>query len=354
MVGDGKQLKHVSFLSGARQQGIWRDCGFEGTLESGYSYRDQSLLDLASDCIATQDAVTLLDEHYRSRPELIAFSNRQFYASRLKVMQSRPGTSQSSALEFVKIEGRRTSTGRNSAERDYLVQEVRAHIEKYRASPVKPTIGVLSPFREQAEFLDREIRKAVSLDTLRDFLVRVSTPYGFQGEERDVMLISLSIDNESARAAVYLNREDVFNVSIIRAKERQVVVHSIDEASLPSENLLRRYLSFNHFGNRNFSTEDILCQFSGEVKDRLEEKDINIWIGFTIAGQEIDVVCERAGKIVGIDLIGYPGEFLEHFSVQTYKTLYRAGIHVIPLSYRQWESDRSGCVSKIIGFLQRA
>lgn len=352
VVGDGKQLRHVSFLSWARQETLWRDCGLGEIPEPRYSYRDHSLLDLVSDCISTQDAVTMLDEHYRSKPELIAFSNQQFYANRLKVMQSRPGVSQLSALNFVKIDGRRTSTGRNSAERDYVLQEIQSHIKKYREVPVKPSIGVLSPFREQAEFLDKEIRKVLSADTLRDFLVLVSTPFGFQGEERDVMFLSMSIDNESTRAAAYLNREDVFNVSITRAKQRQVVVHSIDEESLSSGNLLRRYLSFDHLGNKRAST-DILCQFSEEVKEFLEGRGVNIWVGFAIAGQEIDVVCERAGNIVGIDLIGYPGEFVEHFSVQTYKTLYRAGIHVVPLSYRHWEKNRSDCLHKIMGFLNR-
>lgn len=352
VVGDGKQLRHVSFLSAKRQQALWRDCGLDGEAPSSYSYRDQSLLDLVSDVIGSQSAVTLLDEHYRSRPELIAFSNKHFYGGRLKVMQARPSASKETALEFHRVDGKRTPAGRNLAERDRVLQELRCHIERYRASPVKPSVGVLSPYREQAEFLDAEIRKAFSAGELRDFALRAATPYGFQGEERDLMLLSLSIDSSSIRAAAYLNRPDMFNVAVTRAKERQLVFHSIDGGELPGGNLLGCYLSFDHGAGDAGAQREFLCRFADEVSESLADAGINTWIGFAIAGQEIDVVCEWSGRLVGIDLIGFPGDFVEHFGVQTYHTLHRAGIHVVPLPYRIWQRDRDGCVERLLRLLR--
>lgn len=350
VVGDGKQLRHVSFLSASRQQALWRNCELEGEIPSRYNYRDQSLLDLVSDAIDSQRAVTLLDEHYRSRPELIAFSNRHFYGGRLKVMQARPGASESAALEFRRVDGRRTASGRNAVERDAVLQALRRHIDRYSASPVKPSVGVLSPYRDQAEDLDGAIRKAFSPRELNDFAVRVATPYGFQGEERDLMLLSLSIDRDSIRAAAYLNRPDMFNVAVTRAKERQLVIHSIDGRDLPPDNLLGSYLSFGH-GGESSEQREFLCRFAGEVSEALAAAGVNAWIGFTVAGQEIDVVCERGGELIGIDLIGYPGEFAEHFGVQTYHALHRAGIHVVPLPYRNWQRDSAGCRARLLSLL---
>ncbi|WP_250461058.1 DEAD/DEAH box helicase [Microbulbifer litoralis] len=351
VVGDGKQLRHVSFLSAKRQQALWRNCDLDGEVPSRYSYRDQSLLDLVSDAIGSQRAVTLLDEHYRSRPELIAFSNRHFYDGRLKVMQARPGASDSAALEFRRVDGRRSASGRNAVERDAVLEALRRHIDRYCRSPVKPSVGVLSPYRDQAEYLEGAIRKAFSSQELADFCVRVATPYGFQGEERDLMLLSLSIDRDSIRAAGYLNRPDMFNVAVTRARERQVVIHSIDGGDLPPGNLLERYLSFGHGAGGADGQRDFVCRFATEVSEALAADRVDSWIGFTVAGQEIDVVCERHGSLVGVDLIGYPGEFVEHFSVQTYHALYRAGIHVVPLPYRNWQRDRDGCRERLLRLL---
>jgi len=351
VVGDGKQLRHVSFLSAKRQQAIWRDSGLEGEMPSGYSYRDQSLLDLVSDAIDSQGAVTLLDEHYRSRPDLIAFSNEHFYGGRLKVMQARPGASGGPALAFRRVDGRRTPGGRNAVEKDTVLLELRRHIDRYSASPVKPSVGVLSPYREQVEFLDAEIRRAFPSRALRDFSLRVATPYGFQGEERDLMLLSLSVDGDSIRAAAYLNRPDMFNVAVTRARERQLVIHSVDGKALPSDNLLGRYLSFDHGASGRASQREFLCAFAQEVSESLASAGINTWVGFSIAGQEIDVVCERDGHLLGIDLIGYPGEFVEYFSVQTYHALHRAGIHVVPLPYRSWLRERAGCRDGLLRLL---
>ncbi|MCW8127124.1 DEAD/DEAH box helicase [Microbulbifer halophilus] len=284
VVGDGKQLRHVSFLSAKRQERLWRNCELQGELPPRYSYRDQSLLDLVSDAIGSQRAVTLLDEHYRSRPELIAFSNRHFYGARLKVMQARPGASDTAALEFRRVDGRRSASGRNAVERDAVLEALQRHIDRYRASPVKPSVGVLSPYRDQAEYLDGAIRKAFSSQELADFCVRVATPYGFQGEERDLMLLSLSIDRDTIRAAAYLNRPDMFNVAVTRAKERQLVIHSIDGGDLPPDNLLGRYLSFEHGGGDSGDQRDFLCRFAAEVSEALAEDGVNTWIGFTVAG----------------------------------------------------------------------
>ena len=348
VVGDRKQLRHVSFLSNQKQEELWKKSALEGKVSSGLSYRDQSLMDIASDAITSQSAVVLLDEHFRSKPELIAFSNEFFYANRLKIMQARPGVNNGDALTFTKLSGKRLASGRNAVEKDHIITVISQHISDYAAIRIKPSLGVLSPYREQAEYLDREIRKHFPAATLSDFNLRISTPYGFQGEERDVMLISMAIDNESLRAASYLNREDMFNVAITRAKTQQRVFYSIDEARLPSQNLFKRYLMHTESVRSAPSRQQALCDFSAEVKSILEEKSINVWIGYGIAGQEIDVVCVNKGHIIGIDLIGYPGDFTDYFSLTTYKTLHRAGFDIIPLPFHLWQKDKQTCLARLL------
>ncbi|MDP5208691.1 C-terminal helicase domain-containing protein [Microbulbifer sp. 2205BS26-8] len=323
-----------------------------GELPEVFSYRDQSLLDLVCDALDSQDAVTLLDEHYRSQPELIAFSNHAFYADRLKVMQARPGNSRAPALTFHRLEGRRARNGRNRVEKDWVISQLREHFNRYENAPLKPSVGVLSPFREQANYLADEVSRVFSPEKRRSFLVRVATPYGFQGEERDVMLLSMTIDNQSLRAATYLNRADMFNVAITRAKEQQRVAYSISPELLSSDHLLRRYVSYSHGAVCSYQEGDYSCKFARAVSAGLEAAGIRHWVDFPIAGRRIDIVCEHRGCVLGVDLIGYPGEYQQHLTIRNYKILHRAGIRVLPLPYLQWSRDKRECIARIIGVLR--
>ncbi|WP_413665196.1 DEAD/DEAH box helicase [Microbulbifer sp. CNSA002] len=353
IVGDSKQLRHVSFLSRKRQQSIWQGVIKDAGVPPKLSYRDQSLLDLASDVIPTQQAIVMLDEHFRSHPELIAFSNHAFYSGRLKVMRARPKPLPESALEFYQLLGRRRKNGRNTVERDWVIAQLKAHFERYADAAIRPSVGVLSPYRDQADYLEGELIKVFSSQKLQSFSVRVATPYGFQGEERDLMLISMAIDSQSLRAASYLNRADVFNVAITRAKEKQLVALSIEPQTLPSDHLLRQYVEFPHSVGSHLQGDEIVCRFASEVSHLLTQHEIPHWVGFPVAGQIVDVVCAVSGRFIGIDLIGYPGDYESYFSVKVYKALYRAGIPVFPLPYINWLKDRQGCIEQLLTILQQ-
>lgn len=348
VVGDGKQLRHVSFLARQKQKQLWQQAGLTKGAEEDYSYRDQSLLDLVSDALPSQNAVTLLDEHYRSKPELIAFSNENFYSHRLKIMQARPSVRNERALQFVKVEGSRTAAGRNTEEKESVISKIKALINASEGVTAKPSIGVLSPYREQAEFLERSINKVFSLEQRQAFNLLVSTPFGFQGEERDIMLISFAIDNQSSRAAGYLNREDMFNVAITRAKQQQIVFYSIDSQNLSQDNLFKRYLNFCEGSVTPETAAETLCQFAQGLGQQLKRHGVQVWIGYEVAGQEIDLLCQHEGRLLGVDLVGGSGEFEESFMLPAYKALHRAGIELLPLPYFLWEKDPESCVKRVL------
>lgn len=354
VVGDGKQLRHVSFLARHKQSKLWLQTGLTGCTEEDYNYRDQSLLDLVSDALPSQNAVTLLDEHYRSKPELIAFSNQHFYARRLKIMQARPTVRHESALQFIKVKGSRTAVGRNSEEKDAVLNKIKELMNGAEALCVKPSIGVLSPYREQAQFLERAIHKAFTPQQIEDFKLLTATPFGFQGEERDVMLLSFAIDNQSVRASAYLNREDMFNVAITRARQQQFAFYSIDLNNLTQENLLRRYLNFCVDLAGPEQLVESRCHFAQGLSQLLEEQGVQTWIGYEVAGQEIDLLCQLDGSFIGIDLVGGSGEFEESFMLTAYKALYRAGIAVVPLPFFLWEKSQQKCVEFVLEQLDQS
>jgi len=353
IVGDKKQLRHVSFVARTEQQALYEYCQLDPALSPQYSYRDQSVLDLASDVIQSQKAVCMLDEYYRGKIDLISFSNQHFYHNRLKVMRRRPGEIAEPALTFTKLDGERNKAGRNKKEADSVINHIKTHIASYENAVIKPSIGVLSPYREQAVYLEKEISKCFSGKDKGAHKIRVDTPYGFQGEERDLMLLSMSVDKNSSRAAAYLNRRDMFNVAITRAKERMHVYYSVDSETLSAGNLFKKFLEHDHLHSSYKNIEVMRCQFSNELSTILVSKGYKCWTGFEIAGVEIDLVCQKGGCLLGIDLIGFPGDFHAYYDVETYKILFRAGIVVLPMPYSAWIQDKNECIGMINTYIER-
>ena len=98
IVGDPKQLRHLSFVSRSRQEELARRYGLGKGEAAELNYRDRSLLDLAIERIDSAGAIHLLNEHFRSQPEIIHFSNSRFYSGKLNIMSDRPGPRSDSSV----------------------------------------------------------------------------------------------------------------------------------------------------------------------------------------------------------------------------------------------------------------
>lgn len=346
VVGDSKQLRHFSFLSRAKQTQIQTQLGLAQDCHGLMSYRDASMLDLVSQSLTSQSQVVFLNEHFRSKPELIQFSNQQFYQGMLKIMQHRPCTS-SGHLHRIQVTGARDSKGVNRLEAEALIQKLSQLIDEQMNTLVPSSIGVLSCFRNQTEYLSQQIMARFSAQQIERHQLRIATPFGFQGEERDIMLISFSITANDSRAAVYLNRADMFNVAITRAKQAQWLFLSVQEHELPNNNLLATYLASAGQFQAAHNYVDALDTFGQSVAHAIEEKGITVWRAYHMAGLELDILCRYGDQYLAIDLIGYPGPWADFFDIELYKLLQRAGIKLIPVSYGLWCQQRELCIQQI-------
>jgi hypothetical protein len=86
------------------------------------------------------------------------------------------------------------------------------------------------------------------------------------------------------------------------------------------------------------------------VKLKLEANDFECWSAFDAAGIEIDLVFKRKDRYIGIDLIGYPGEYEDALTIEDHKILGRAGVSVFPLPYSYWKFDESRCFNELLKF----
>ena len=106
VIGDPRQLRHVSFVGDEAMEQAAADTG----VESSYpliDVRRNSLFDVA----AGRTPVLQLAEHYRSAPHLIEFSGRNFYGNQLQMMTAHPTTSRRDVIDVVQVPGRRDAAG---------------------------------------------------------------------------------------------------------------------------------------------------------------------------------------------------------------------------------------------------
>lgn len=358
IVGDPKQLRHISFLSRARQSQMANQLEIGHLPEDQLAYRDKSLLDLVSDGITHHGQVFLLDEHFRSLPEIIAFSNRHFYEQQLKIMTATPETLQEKAVFLHPVDGQRSPQGYNLQEAEEVLAflQLLAEQEAPLAPELCQTVGIISPFRDQVNHLRKIISEHITDTQLSRHKVLVGTPFEFQGEERDIILLSFALDS-SANAGVYryLDREDVFNVAITRARTAQHIFLSVDPAKIPHQHLLGKYVGFiNAQGNKYVDNQSIPPEdhFMEEVILLLKDWGIEaIYKNYLIAGVEIDLVVVHEGKTYCIDLVGYPGYYERALPISRWKMLDRVGLKTFAMPFSHWQFEREVCSQALADFL---
>lgn len=352
VVGDPHQLRHVSFLADEKMRYLASEHRLTAGDSTKYHYRNKSLLDLADEHVASQRQVLFLNEHFRSMPPIIAFSNQHIYQGALSIMRLRPSTAAAQCLFGRHVADGRKQGSANPAEAAAVVDEVATLVASQTTLPDGKcqSIGILSPFRDQVDAIAEQLERRLSLEALNRHDLRVGTAHAFQGDERDVMVLSLVVDDETHPAALrFVNDDNLFNVSITRARDRQIVFYSCSVDRLPAGSLLRKYLeSMQQPPAAPAACRGPASGFQGEVRQALEQRAMRVWTDYAVAGVAVDLLVEQHGRTLGIDLVGSPGESGRAVDLERYRILQRAGLALLPLPYRLWLRDQNKCLQAIV------
>ncbi len=182
------------------------------------------------------EAVTLLNTQYRMNEEIMRFSSDWFYHGELT---SAPEVKYRSILDFdtpmewvnteeldIHEEFVGESFGRINKEEAHLcIEELKKYIEKIgkeRLLEERIDFGIISPYKAQVQYLRQLIRRDAFFKPFRP-LMTVNTVDGFQGQERDVILISLVRANENGQIG-FLNDLRRMNVAITRARMKLIIL----------------------------------------------------------------------------------------------------------------------------------
>lgn len=206
---------------------------------------------LIEKCIQNQPEVSLLNVQYRMNDQIMAFSNKQFYAGLLRAHDSVANHQledleiySNTPIEFIDTAGtgyqeEQSAESRsleNKGERD-LVEK---HLNILLSDPkfdINTSIGIVSPYKAQILALQEQLSDEITVS----YDVSINTIDSFQGQERDVIYISMVRSNEDGVIG-FLSDLRRMNVAMTRAKKKLVIIG--DSATLGNNKFYTDFLTY--------------------------------------------------------------------------------------------------------------
>ena len=190
---------------------------------------------LMEKCVALYpEAVILLEEQYRMHEDIMTYPSQVFYQNKLRAHAaavSRNLWHKEPALQFIdtagcgfeeKWEGTSLS---NPEEAAFLLKQIAAlaaAIKKNLEPPAFPTIAIISPYKHQVEILKEQWPHYEGLNELAG-CIAVNTIDSFQGQERDIVFISMTRSN-TENSIGFLSDIRRMNVAMTRARKKLVMI----------------------------------------------------------------------------------------------------------------------------------
>jgi len=180
------------------------------------------------------ESVVLLEEQYRMNQIISGYSSKIFYNDRLKAHASVqhhvlfPGDAPLAFIDTAgcgfeeKLEGTSTTNPEEAAFLFKHLAEYVSALNKYYPAPEFPTIAIISPYRQQIEVMKEQLQHYPELLALGN-KIAVNTIDSFQGQERDIVYISMTRSNTDNKIG-FLSDIRRMNVAMTRARKKLVVI----------------------------------------------------------------------------------------------------------------------------------
>jgi len=310
-----------------------------------------------------------LNEHFRSMPLLAQYTNKNFYDSMLRIMTETPENIEKYCFKPIKINGFRNEKKEIYEEAKCIIDIIKLitnpnyngniiykdeNINLNYVEGKKPSIGIVSLMTQQKNLIQDLIFEEFDDEILLSHNIEVWTPQSAQGNERDIIFISVCLDPNSS-GGNYHKRKDLLNVATSRAKLFTFVIHSGFDINKYSQ--LKSYLNLNDTKidwtlNHNAYESEFEKKVYEYLKKYISNKkdsNISIYNQVETCGQkrlDFVLVNKNKKKSVAVEVDGayhfitkdtvlkYSDEHCERIDI-----LKRAGWNIINTPYYKWYSN---------------
>ena len=360
---------------------------------------DTSLFDLAKMVAGRSDLS--LREHFRCVPEIIEFSKFHFYDNSLRPLKQ---------INSNRLNPKETVFVNDAFTEDKIVYKEIEEIKKFLQRILKDeqysnkSIGVVSlgltKHTEKLKDIKEDLANEFGKEKIDKHKLIIEDSPKFQGDERDVMIVSLGValdfqklkENQNAKPRAIISDQDEFkkiNVALSRAKEQMVLFHSVEHNDLQTNDFRNKILSFFkdeakpisqlQIDNNNIERyqhnvpEPFDSWFECDIAKALIEngysyihpqyivKEAELFYNHKLGKQvyinfKIDLVVHNNGKMIAIECDGDPFHSLPEdvaYDIERQEFLERVGWKVYRVLYSAFKRSPQEEIQKIIDFIEK-
>ena len=310
VVGDDKQVSPSDVGVNIDKINMFRRKYIKGNVANDDLYGVRASL---YSIVSTTFQPISLREHFRSVPEIIEYSNKTSYNNQILTLRDSSSSILKPAIVEYKVDGKRENKV-NKVETETIVNLIEAclSMEEYKNS----SFGIISLLGdEQAELIQNLIVKRISAVDIENHKILCGNPASFQGDERDVIFISL-VDSSEENKTLRLVGDGIegatrkrYNVAVSRAKDQLWIVHSIDKNNLKEGDLRKELFEYidsvkeNTF-EKTIDEHRVISEFENEIIKYLLEKNYTVKQQLRVGSYDIDIVAIYGNKKIIIECDG--------------------------------------------------
>lgn len=356
IVGDDRQVSPISVGMEERMVIQLRETFLRGMPIANYLDPATSMYDIAS--MMFPGTTIMLREHFRCVEPIIRFSSRLCYKGNLLPLRM-PTTAQRLDPPLIDVYLKHGQKLRdiNAVEAEFIVTEIKILVDD-RAYAGR-SIGVISLIGDkQAKHINDLLSVELGLEAMERHRIMCGNASTFQGQERDIVFLSMVACPKSVRSQTTRMIEQRFNVAMSRARDRVYLVRSVTSSMLAPKDLKAAILEHfqNPMGDAAVSQPtDVLdlCDspFEREVGTRLLELGYRLHPQFQVGGYRIDFVIEGSGdRRLAVELDGdsYHGADKWVSDLYRQRALERVGWKFWRCWGSHWRADANGCFQDLL------
>ena len=312
IVGDDEQVSPSGVGLDVDKMENLSDMYIKGAIPNSHLYdMKSSLYDIAKTTFPT----LMLKEHFRCVPNIIGYSNRLSYDYKIKPLRDDSDVPIKPATISYHVDGKREGRKRNTIEAENIVALMLACMKQPEYEGM--TFGVISLLGdEQANLINKIINDKLSPQEYEERKILCGNASHFQGDERDVIFISL-VDSNEGEGPLRISGEGVgkqtkqrYNVAVSRAKNQLWVVHSLDVNNDLKTGDMRKELIEYALNPLDFAQQESEIQskadspFEVSVANFLVKNGYHIVQQWTVGSYRIDMVAIYGDRKIAIECDG--------------------------------------------------
>ena len=358
VVGDDKQVSPTGI--GIREEEfkfLRDDLKFQVEDYKKMMSPENSIYDLFK--VVYSESFVMLKEHFRCVGPIIAYSNRTYYGGKIEPLRSPKASERlDPPLIDVFVEGGSRKGDTNRSEAKFIIQEIKQIVEDERLRERSIGIVTLLGDRQKVE-IENLLFKEVDQEDIERHRITCGNQSKFQGQERDIMFLSMVVSPNQVHATDRIDYEQRYNVAASRARDRMYLVRSVKVEDLSIKDVLRRGL-IGHFSNPRVPVpqdeKNFESRFERQVYEALVEEGYRVIPQVRVGKYRIDLVVEGENDArLAIECDGdwyHEGEKRMH-DFKRQRDLERLGWSFWRCWYTEWARRRSEVLDDLFKTLKR-